>query len=97
MTNYNKKFVVRVYNKDHSECKEKLCSTVTEVCEILGIKRNTYILFQQGRLKMNTPKTEFLKHVEIKRLKKEDIPKPEPKNYSNYDADKMLEDVFNRK
>ena len=93
---YRKKFIVRVYNKEKTECKERYCGSIDEICELLGIKKTTYRSFQQKKLKMNTPKTEFLQFVEIIRLKKEDTVKPPPKYQSTYDSDKKLDDIFNK-
>ena len=93
------KFLVKVWNEDKTEYKETKFKKTQEVIDFLGITRHAYNNFMLGRTKKNTPKTAFLKNVEIKRLTKDDMKnKIAPKKYyvSKHDPNKKINELFNK-
>ena len=66
------KYEVTIFSIDKKEKKKKLFRTSDEICEFLDIGKRTYQSFMINRLKMNIPKTQFLKYIEIRRLTKEE-------------------------
>ena len=67
------KFKIVISDDEGKVRNEKYCRTVQEICDFLEITRSTYINFINKSMKLNMPKTEFLKNVEIIKLTSEEI------------------------
>ena len=96
------KFLVRVWDEDKTNFKEKRFKTTQEIIDFLGISRHAYNNLVAGRTKKMTPKTEFLKNIDIIRFKasdtKEDIKRKTKiiKNKPIHDSKKKLNEIFNK-
>ena len=90
------KYKVRVYNnieKSKDEFEEIIFNSKKECCEYLEIKETTFTNIKRGKLKCNTPKTAYLKNIEITNI----METPPRKTFEQNKLQKLLDKIKNDK
>ena len=69
---YNFKYEITIDHPDNQgPSKSKYFRTTVEICEFLGISKNTYNNLMINRIQFDKEKTKWLQHVHIKKLDKD--------------------------